>query len=598
MDPRRAATGLRPTTSPVPAAPATAPVATIGPLLGPTRVAYFTMEIALQPEVHTYSGGLGVLAGDTARASADLELPIVFVTLISRRGYLRQGIDADGRQQEAEDPWSPEDFATPLRAKVAVVLEHREVWIRPWLYMLATGSGRPVPVLLLDTDLDENRADDRRITDRLYGGDASYRFRQEVVLGIGGLRVLQALGFRIQTYHMNEGHAAFLALDLLRRNPHPPDQVEAGELAWNVAPVRDACVFTTHTPVEAGHDRFDYALYERLLHDYFPVEQLRAIAGRDVLNMTELALNLSGYVNGVAVMHARVTTRMFPGYTIRAITNGVYLPTWTHPAMVELFNEQSPSWAVEPEQMVRFDQIDGERLWTAHRRAKRDLGDLVRTHCGVQLDPDRLTIGFARRMTAYKRPTLLFSDMDRLRRIAERQPLQLVIAGKSHPADGAGKALIEQIHGHLRELGPDIRAVYVPGYDMRVAAALVAGVDVWLNTPEPPLEASGTSGMKAAANGVLNLSVLDGWWLEGCIEGVTGWGLEADGDHAADELYDKIENAVLPTWEDREAWIRMMLQAIGKIPCYFNTHRMMRRYATEAYLTRRTMKRPAAQGPR
>ena len=577
-----------------PAGAADGPAWTIGPFLGPTRVAYFTMEIALQPEVHTYSGGLGVLAGDTARACVDLELPVVFVSLISRRGYLRQAIDAEGRQQEAEDPWTPEQFATPLRAKVAVILEHREVWVRPWLYMLRNAQGQRVPVLLLDTDLDENRADDRRLTDRLYGGDKVYRFKQEVVLGIGGLRVLQALGFKIQTYHMNEGHAAFLALDLLRRYPRPVDQVSEGELAWNVAPVRDACVFTTHTPVEAGHDRFDYELYNRLLHDYFPVEQLRLLAGHDVLNMTEMALNLSGYVNGVAVMHAKVTKRMFPGYTINAITNGVHLPTWVHPALVELFNEMSESWAIEPEQMVRFDQVDGERLWQAHRRAKRELGDLVRTHCGVELDADVLTIGFARRMTAYKRPTLLFSDLERLRRIAAKQPLQLVIAGKSHPADGHGKDLIHQVHRHMRELGPNLRAVYVPGYDLRVAASLVAGVDVWLNTPEPPLEASGTSGMKAAANGVLNLSVLDGWWLEGCIEGVTGWGLEAAGEDSAAELYDKLERSVLPAWQDRATWIRMMQQTIGKIPCYFNTHRMMRRYATEAYLTRRTMIRPAA----
>lgn len=573
----------------------TSEAATIGPFLGTTRVAYFSMEIALQSAIPTYSGGLGVLAGDTARACVDLDLPVVFVTLVSRKGYLRQRIDEDGRQQEAEDPWSPEQHATPLRAKVAVVLEHREVWIRPWLYLLRNAAGQRLPVLLLDTDLDENRADDRRLTDRLYGGDTVYRFKQEVLLGIGGLRLLQALGFRIRTYHLNEGHAALLALDLLRRHPRPDDQVGDGALRWNVAPVRQACVFTTHTPVEAGHDRFDYALYQRLLHDYFPVDQLRMLAGSDVLNMTALALNLSGYVNGVAVMHARVTTRMFPGYTIRAVTNGVHLPTWVHPAIAELYNALSPSWVLEPEQMVRFDQVDGDALWVAHQHAKRDLGDLVRNHCGVALDPDALTIGFARRMTAYKRPTLLFSDLERLRRIARRQPLQLVIAGKSHPADEDGKELIHALHRHLRDLGPDLRTVYLPGYDMAVAGTLVAGVDLWLNTPQPPLEASGTSGMKAAANGVLNLSVLDGWWLEGCIEGVTGWGLVAAGDDAADELYDKLEEAVIPTWQDRTAWIRMMQQSIGKIPCFFNTHRMMRRYATEAYLSRRaSLRRPTA----
>ncbi len=569
---------------------------TIGPFLNQVRIAYFSMEMALRPEMHTYSGGLGVLAGDTARSCADLGLPVVFVTLLSRQGYLRQEIDADGNQVEHADPWNPADYAAPLRAKVAVLLEGREVWVRPWLHVLSSPIGARVPVLLLDTDVDENSPEDRRLTDRLYGPGADYRLKQEAVLGIAGLRVLQALGFDVRTHHLNEGHAALLALDLLRRYPRQPDQIGPGAMNYRLTPVRQACIFTTHTPVEAGHDRFDYGLFENVLRGYVETDQVRRLAGEDALNMTRLALNLSGFVNGVARRHAQTTERMFPGYDIRAITNGVHLPTWAHPAMRELFNEHFPAWAHEPEVMVRADQLPAARIWTAHRQAKDDLVAEVARRTGTTLDPGLPVIGFARRMTAYKRPDLLFTDLQRLKRIHARHPFQVVLAGKAHPSDGPGKALIHRIHQHVRELAPELTMVFVPNYETALAKYLVSGVDVWLNTPTPPLEASGTSGMKAALNGVLNLSVLDGWWLEACVEGVTGWAIgrdgDARGDHAegpaaanAEDLYTKLEHVVLPLFHhDRERWIWMMCQAIGKIACYFNTQRMMRRYAAEAYI--------------
>ena len=563
---------------------------TIGPYLGSTDIAYFTMEIALRAEMHTYSGGLGVLAGDTARSCADLELPIVFVSLISRQGYLRQEITASGDQIEHPDPWSPEAFATPLRAKVAVLIEGREVWVRPWLYVLASGPGLDVPVLLLDTDLHENAVEDRRITDTLYGGDQTYRLKQEIVLGIGGLRILQALGFDIRRYHMNEGHAALLALDLLRRYPRPADQVGLNTMRYDVEPVRERCVFTTHTPVEAGHDRFPYPMMEKLLQGYIDTAQVKVISGDDYLNMTRLALNLSDFVNGVASRHAETTTKMFPGYKIRAITNGVHLPTWAHESFHELFTHHFPAWAHEPEAMVRLDQLPDDEVWSAHQAAKADLVRLVRGETGVQLDPAAPILGFARRMTAYKRPDLLFTDMDELLQINARHPFQLVMAGKSHPSDGAGKALIRRIHDHIGELKHHIRIAFLPNYNMDLAKTLVSGADVWLNTPEPPLEASGTSGMKAALNGVLNLSVLDGWWVEAAIEGVTGWSIGQDGSPGqaratAQDLYRKLESIVLPLYyNDRARWIWMMKQSISKIACYFNTQRMMRRYAAEAYL--------------
>ena len=564
--------------------------ATIGPFLGRTRIAYFSMEIALQPDIPTYSGGLGVLAGDTARGCADLELPVVFVTLISRQGYLRQEIDAEGWQVEHPDPWQPAEHATPLRAKVAIPIAGREVWVRPWLFVLQSTLGYRVPVLLLDTDLDENTPEDRRITDVLYGGDEEYRLKQEMVLGICGVRILQALGFSIHRYHLNEGHAALLALDLLRRHPRPADQIARGELAYDVSQVRESCIFTTHTPVEAGHDRFSYELARKLLPDYMPFDQLKLLTGNEHFNMTRLALNLSGYVNGVATRHAETTLRMFPGHRIHAVTNGVHLATWMHPRIAELFDRHLPLWRVEPEILARTDRLDDDEVWDAHAAAKAEFLKLVADRTGCVMDPEVPVLGFARRMTGYKRPAFLFADLERLLAVHQRTPFQVVIAGKAHPRDETGKHAIHIIHRRIGEMQGRMRAAFLPNYDMALAKHVVAGVDIWLNTPVPPMEASGTSGMKAALNGALNLSVLDGWWVEGCIEGVTGWAISHDSGRAAVEatetdLYDKLEHAVLPTYyHDRARWVWMMKQAMAKIGSYFNTNRMMRRYAAEAYV--------------
>lgn len=558
----------------------------IDPFLPRTRIAYFSMEVALRPEMHTYSGGLGVLAGDTARSCADLELPVVFVTLASREGYLRQEIDAEGRQVDHADPWEPADWATPLDAMVAVRIEGRPVWVRPWLRVLTCPIGREIPILLLDTRLEHNDAADRAITDRLYGGDEVYRLKQEMMLGIGGERLLHALGFEIETYHLNEGHAALLAAALLRRHPRPPGRPANGGLRYDDDRVRERCVFTTHTPVEAGHDRFDYADVARLLGDFIEIDQLKLLAGADRLNMTRLALNLSGYVNGVARRHAETARQMFPGYAIRAVTNGVHVPTWTHPALARLFQTVAPDWGHDPEALAVADQLPDEAVWAAHQEAKTALLAEIARLTGVTMRPDLPLLAFARRMTGYKRPDLLFADLERLRAIHRAQPFQVVMAGKAHPRDEGGKALIHAIDGHMRRLAGAIPMAFLPDYDMALAKTLISGADVWLNTPLPPYEASGTSGMKAALNGVLNLSVLDGWWVEGWIEGVTGWavGRDGDGDHARD-LYDKLEGTVLPLYHgDRGRWIWMMKESISKIAARFNSQRMMRRYAAEAYL--------------
>lgn len=562
----------------------------LDPFLQRTHIAYFSMEIALRPEMHTYAGGLGVLAGDMARSSADLELPIVFVSLIGRAGYVRQEIDLHGRQVTQPNPWHPKDWTEPLDAMVAVRIEGREVWVRPWLYRLTCPLGHCVPVLLLDTDLDQNSPDDRAITHHLYGGDEAYRFKQEIVLGIGGARLLQALGFKIATYHLNEGHAALLTLHLLRQFERDPN-VAAGESIYDHAQVRERCVFTTHTPVEAGVDKFPYALVEDTLGDYIDIAELKHLGGEDRLNMTQLALSLSGYVNGVSERHAQTTNQIFPGYHVRAITNGVHAPTWAHPGFAQLFQAIIPQWAHEPEVLEYADQIPDSSIWKAHEEAKRALLAYVKETAHVALRLDVPVIGFARRMTGYKRPTLLFSDTERLLAIARKRPFQVVFAGMAHPHDGEGQHLIELIHQRVRDLSPTISMVFLPNYDMQIAARLVAGADIWLNTPLPPLEASGTSGMKAAVNGVLNLSVLDGWWAEAHIEGVTGWaiGNDASGpathDSDAADLYRKLEDVVLPLYyDDRPRWIWMMKQSISKIGGYFNSTRMMRRYATEAYI--------------
>ena len=558
------------------------------PFVDRPRVGYFSMEIALAPEIPTYSGGLGVLAGDTLRSAADLRLPIVGVTLVHRKGYFRQEIDAEGRQVEHPAPWDPARYAEPLEAKIVVRIAERNVWIGGWLYIVHSHLGGQVPVILLDTDVPENSQGDREITHYLYGGDQTYRLKQEIVLGVGGLRMLLALGLQVRNYHMNEGHSALLAMELMRRF-HLFDRRRADEPSYNLPGVRALCSFTTHTPIEAGHDRFDWALARELLGGYMDVDDLKKVAGQEQLNMTRLALNLSEYVNGVARRHAETSQRMFPGYRVRAVTNGVHPRTWTAPSFAALYDRHLPGWCNEPMLLVRIDQVPDDEIWGAHLAAKAALIERVKACCGVVLKPELPIVALARRMTAYKRPDLLFSSIERLRAIARRHPFQIVLAGKAHPRDMAGKQMIENLHRHLRALVGAVPAAFVPNYDMRVALDLVTGSDIWLNTPQRPLEASGTSGMKASLNGIPQFSVLDGWWIEGCIEGITGWAVggdvESENHRDAESLYDKLDEVVLPLWHgERTKWIAVMKGAIGKNASYFNSHRMLRHYAMEAYL--------------
>lgn len=554
------------------------------------KIAYFSMEIGIRSDIPTYSGGLGVLAGDTVRSAADLKLPFVAVTLVSRKGYFRQELDEDGRQIEYPDEWKPECFLVPLDERVECTIEGRNVEVRAWLHVVESTTGGKVPVIFLDTDVEANDERDRRITDYLYGGDLAYRLKQEIVLGIGGVRMLKALGFKIRKYHMNEGHSALLTLELLQWYKRDLEEVWDEKLVWDLDRVRDLCVFTTHTPVEAGHDKFPYDLLLAVMGEIVPMSVLQEVGGKEYLNMTLLGFNLSEYINGVAKKHMEVSRSMFPGYEIHAITNGVHSYTWTAEPFRRLYDKYLPGWANEPEIFVRVGRIPDEELWEAHMEAKRALLAYVKGQTGEEMDPEVFTIGFARRATAYKRADLLLSDLERLGRIGEGR-LQIIYAGKAHPKDTDGKRLIEKIFEAREKLKGKVKLVYLKNYDMDLALKLVSGVDLWLNTPLRPFEASGTSGMKAAHNGVPNFSVLDGWWIEGWIEGYTGWSIgsmpdaEEDPRKDAEDLYYKLEHVIMPIfYENRRIWIRIMQNAIGKNAYYFNSHRMMRRYVTEAYL--------------
>ncbi len=558
------------------------------------KIAYFSMEIGLRDDIPTYSGGLGILAGDTVKSAADLCLPFVAVTLISRKGYFRQELDGRGRQTERPAEWDPSKLMTPAPETVTVRIEGRDVHIRAWIYPVESPRNESVPVIYLDADLPENAPEDRTLTDHLYGGDDTYRIKQEMILGIGGVRMLRKLGFQVKKYHMNEGHAAFLTLELLHEHKRDIEAVWDESHIWDTEAVRNLCVFTTHTPLEAGHDKFSYELYSKVFGDYFPENILRRLAGEKNVNMTLLGFNLSKYVNGVAKKHGEVSQNMFPGYQINAITNGVHSYTWTSDSMKRVYDKYLPGWANEPEIFVRIGVIPDNELWDAHLDAKKKLIDYVNSVSGAGMDYETLTIGFARRATAYKRADLLFTDLKRLEEIGTGR-IQVIYAGKAHPKDKEGKHLIEKIFSYREKLKGKIRIAFLQNYNMELALKLVSGVDVWLNTPLRPLEASGTSGMKAAHNGVMNFSVLDGWWIEGHIEGFTGWAIgpaptEIVPDNNmnktdADDLYYKLENMIIPTYyNDRKAWIRMMQNAIGKNAYYFNSHRMMRRYVTEAYI--------------
>lgn len=565
-------------------------------------IAYFTMEIGLEEAMPTYAGGLGILAGDTVRAAADLEIPMIAVTLLHRKGYFRQKLDMSGTQTEEPVLWPVSKLLHEMEPRCIVEIEGRIIHLRAWQHEVKGVNGYAVPVYFLDAALAENSEWDRTLTDYLYGADAHYRLCQEIILGIGGVRMLRALGYHdIKRCHMNEGHAALLTLELAHELARQAWELSYEPINQAVTPelfhlVKHKCAFTTHTPVPAGHDKYPLDMVHRVLTDYHGAfdELEEEFCPDGVLDLTSLAVDNSHYINGVAKRHGKVTQQMFLEYKIDSITNGVHAATWASKHMAGLFDRRIPGWREDNSSLRYALKIPKQEIWEAHRQSKQELVELVNRINAVGMNPDIFTIGFARRAAVYKRADLLFMDSARLTEIAAKSgQFQIVYAGKAHPNDQNGKDIIRRLYQIKEALKDKIKIVYLEEYDIELAKALTAGVDIWLNTPQPPLEASGTSGMKAALNGVPSLSVLDGWWVEGCIEGVTGWaigqdgnGLESRDERAMDaqSLYNKLEMIIIPMfYNDGGRYADVMRNAIALNGSFFNTERMLNQYIAKAY---------------
>ena len=532
-----------------------------------TKIAYFSMEVGLTAKIPTYSGGLGVLAGDTLKTAADSGFPMVGVTLLTKNGYFFQEID-ENQQHEKPMAWSIDDFLTALPDKVKVTIKGEEVIVGCWKYDIKGVHNEIVPVLFLHADFEENSPEMRALSNDLYGDGPEYRLGQEIILGIGGMRMLKKLGYtNLSRYHLNEGHSALLSLELERVLKSPEK-------------VKEKCIFTTHTPVPAGHDKFSMSLVEDMLEPKLFKLLSEDFHMAENLNMTSLALNSSGYINGVAQKHTEVSKSMFPNYPIHSITNGVHAPTWISPSFASLYDKYIHHWREDPYSLRYVSNISLGEIWGAHVEGKKRIIDYTNAHTNAGMDYDFFTIGWARRFTAYKRPELLFSDLERLKTISEIVgPIQIIYGGKAHPKDTEGKELITKVLEMSEKIGGNIKMAYLENYDMYLGQLITSGVDVWVNTPEPPHEASGTSGMKCALNGIPHLSVRDGWWEEGCIEGETGWSFPT-----ADDLYDLLEKKVMPMFYKKpEAWRNLMRKTIMINGSFFNSTRMLHEYKHRAY---------------
>jgi starch phosphorylase len=541
------------------------------------KVAYFSMEIGLNENIPTYSGGLGILAGDHIKSAADLNIPLVAVTLLYKRGYFIQNINPFGQQEEMYPYFDPRAFMEPLPLKLTVRLDGRDVHVGVWKHKVRgvqNGNGQTgVSVYFLDTDLDDNAPADRLITQYLYGGDQHTRISQEAILGIGGYLAFKRLEPNITTYHMNEGHAVFLTLAMLK------------DFGADIEEVKSRCVFTTHTPVAAGHDKFSYELAQKVIGEYLP-PNIKQLAGEDLLNTSVLALSLSRSANGVSQLHGEVSRLMFPGYNIGHITNGVHHLSWTGPEFKKLYDKYLPTWRNDPQQLADISQIPDSEIVEAKKMAKRRLISYINSLSGAGFTDELLTICFARRAAAYKRATLIFSDLEFLFNLSYDR-VQFVFAGKAHPQDAAGKELIKQVVNIGKQYENKLRLVFVPNYNIWVASLMTAGADVWLNTPRRPREASGTSGMKVCFNGGVNMSVLDGWWREACKNRVNGWAIGDDEDQddqlAASDLYQDLEDMVTTYYANPRKWLAVMRHSISDITPYFNTHRMVLEYYRNYY---------------
>lgn len=539
----------------------------------PLKLAYFSMEFAFDDRFKNYAGGLGVLAADTAHALADTGMPAACISL-----WYHQDDDPKATL-------SPSPYMRRREETVEVQIENRSVKVIIWQYDVVGKSGHVVPVFFLSAYTPENERWDRDLTKYLYASDRYTRLGQEAILGIGGYRALKAMGYTsVQYYHMNEGHTALIGLERLRTN------------GYNYDTVRTKSTFTTHTPVPAGHDYFDYHLAYASVGSVMP-QNIRDLATQESLGMTQLAMNLSVRTNAVSRVHRDVTRAMFPNHDIQYVTNGVYHPRWVGDELRGLFDTHLPGWHEDPSRLEQVFTIPENDLLQAMHTQKKALIDWINTQprcfskqdmgANDLFDEHTLTVGFARRFVPYKRPDLIFKDLDRLRSIGF-QKLQLVFAGKCHPDDAFCNKLRESIAHYGCEMRGQVRVVMIPDYNLEVAKRLVTGVDVWLNNPIPPREASGTSGMKAALNGALNLSFLDGWWVEGYeMRPKAGWGIHnsQNGDDAQDAAYllDTLEDVMHCYYERKDEWRDRVKNAIALIS-HFNTTRMLREYEERMWL--------------
>jgi len=550
-----------------------------------TKIAYISMEIALESNIPTYSGGLGILSGDTVRSAADLEIPMVGICLCYSSGYFYQLFNERGEQKEKEIEWSFFYEFDKVEEPITVKIEDKDVKVSAWLYKIIGQSGHILPIYLLTTDVEGNELWMKKMTGSLYDATSRWnRIVQEMILGIGGVKLLKSQGYdNIKTYHINEGHGAFATLELYN------------ELK-SIEKVKQKVVFTTHTPVPAGHDRFDDGLVRQVFLDRFPSEIRKLAYEGSQLNMTLLAMNLSRYINAVSKKHGEITKKMFPNQEIDYITNGIHLPFWVSKPIRKIFDRKWPNWKANPRLLENAIELDDLEIFDAHIENKFNLMNYQKGHSWNLLDEELITVAFARRFATYKRAVLLFHDIDRLGKIC-KDNVQFIFAGKAHPNDEDGKSFIKQIFesGEYLYKNYGVKVVLMENYNIDLAHMLISGVDIWLNTPERFKEASGTSGMKAALNGVLNLSVQDGWWLEGYkMNRLAGWPIGPDDSNPndpkisndwnidAEALYNILQNEIINCYMDHDEWVFKQKNAIA-LAAYFNTHRMIEEYADRAY---------------
>jgi len=544
------------------------------------QIAYFTMEIGMSNAIPTYAGGLGILAADLMRSCADLKTPVACMTMCWKHGYTHQDVDANGKQSYSDIHWHPEKELSKLGTTIDVSIEGRTVKVGAWMYPLKSGK-HTVPVYFLDTDLPENSQEDRDITKYLYGGTLATRVKQEVVLGIGGVRMLRALGHTdIGHFHLNEGHSAFLTLELLKENNFDDKEV------------RKRCAFTTHTPIAAGHDVFPYDLAWNIVGNMLPWH-IKKVAGDEMLSMTLLAMNESSYTCGVSRIHGKVAADMLGNGNIDYITNGIHHPTWASSPIRKMLDTYVPNWKEEPDQLKKVLSLPNEELWKAHQQNKKKLCEEVRKRTGQDFSENILTIVAARRIVPYKQTELLYANMDRLVSVANGK-LQIVHSGNSHPNDSFSQEIVQHLSKRSKEYAGKISIAYLPNHSPDSAKILTAGADIWLNTPERLKEASGTSGMKAAMNGGINLSVLDGWWAEAyAMDPESGWRIGPEMGHGgieemvkqdAEDLYTQLEFEIIPSYyaDSKDGWIDRMKRSMALLS-YFNTHRCILEYREKAW---------------